>query len=195
MYTRETVLAVEFLPLPREWELATGDDLVAVAKTFANRTAMGAEGLHPRAVATLSAPMNAALLQIMRVFVVTGVAPECASQVLAALIPKASGGVRAIGLFSGFYRLWGAMAKRCAERWYHGYVARNPRLVAGPTCSAVDPAWRTEVLAQLAAARKTRAACPRDTPGGMRVNWMETKVKDQVEGVAKRTGCCTAPSH
>ena len=88
-------------------------------------------------------------------FIVRGVTPGCASQVLSALIPKASGGARAIGLFSGFYRVWGALAKKCAQPWYQRYAAANAQLVAGPSCSAVDPAWRTEVLAQLATAARS----------------------------------------
>ena len=46
--------------------------------------------------------------------------------------------------------MWGALARRAIEPWFLRYGLENKELVAGPGCSAGDPAWRAAVAGQVA---------------------------------------------
>ena len=95
----------------------TADALRAAAKTFSLRTSSTFDGLHPRHFDALSDEALTTLAVLLEAFEEMGRWPPCISSVVTALIPKAKGGVRPIGLFSGSYRLWARARRPEAADW------------------------------------------------------------------------------
>ena len=128
----------------------TANEVRKAAAGFRAATSLGAEGLHPRALTLLSDQALEAFIALLIECSEYGHLPDCASFVIAKLIPKPSGGHRAIGLYAAIYRVWGALARRAIEPGWLRYGLDNKELVAGPGCSAGDPAWRAAVAGQVA---------------------------------------------
>ena len=100
-------------PLPR----LSPKILRAAAKTFSPRTSSTFDGMHPRHFSALSDEALATLALLLEAAEEMGRWPPCISAVVTALIPKARGGVRPIGLFSGAYRLWARARRPEAAEW------------------------------------------------------------------------------
>ena len=95
----------------------TADVLRAAARTFSPKTSSTFDGLHPRHFDALSDEALSTLALLLEAFEETGRWPPCISSVVTALIPKAKGGVRPIGLFSGAYRIWARARRPEAAEW------------------------------------------------------------------------------
>ena len=80
----------------------------------------------------------------------TGKWPEAAELVLIALLPKAEGGFRAIGLLPLLPRLWMRTRKQIAADWEESQ--QKPYLYAGKKMGATVAAWKQGFRAELAAA-------------------------------------------
>ena len=79
----------------------------------------------------------------------TGKWPEAAELVLIALLPKAEGGYRAIGLLPFLPRLWMRTRKNIAAEWEESM--QKPYLCAGKKKGATVAAWKQGFRAELAA--------------------------------------------
>ena len=90
----------------------SADNLRAASRTFSPRTCSTFDGLHPRHFDALSTESLVTLAVLLDAFEETGRWPPCLAAVITALIPKARGWVRAIGLFCGVYRLWARARRR-----------------------------------------------------------------------------------
>ena len=94
-----------------------GDDILEAAKTFGHGTSSTYDGLHPRHFAMLSPQGRTTTAALLEFFEHTGEWPAGIEEVVISLIPKATGGTRPIGLFSGLYRLWTRVRKVEATEW------------------------------------------------------------------------------
>ena len=75
--------------------------------------------------------------------------PRQIERVLVALLPKASGGFRPIGLFPSLYRLWGRVRRPMAARWEQSHS--RDYFAAGQYAGATDVVWRQAVLSEAGA--------------------------------------------
>ena len=87
---------------------------------------------------------------------ITGVLPETMRVLQLALLAKAAGGFRPIGLFSSGYRLWGRAPRNMASDW----EAAHPRqyLAASAFNGASDVVWRQSLRSELGVRKKQAAA-------------------------------------
>ena len=79
----------------------------------------------------------------------TGQWPAAAELILIALLPKAEGGFRAIGLLPLLPRLWMRTRKNIAAEWEDSM--QKPYLYAGKKMGATVAAWKQGFRAELAA--------------------------------------------
>ena len=84
-----------------EVEVPTVQQLRAVAHTFPARAALGCDVVHPRHFAMLSDELLGAMITLWAAMLALGRVPSVLAMMLIALIPKADGGLRPIGLFPG----------------------------------------------------------------------------------------------
>ena len=128
------------------------DEVSQAGDTFPRETGLGWDRLHPRAVGRISAQLVLLLVTIMLECEALGRWPRQVALVLIALLPKAEGGYRPIGLLPFLPRLWMRVRRRIAQAW----EARHPRpyLYAGKGKGANIAAWMQGATAELAATVK-----------------------------------------
>ena len=95
----------------------TSDDIAQASRTFKNGTSSTFDGLHPRHFSMLSPGGRQATAELLEFCEHTGEWPKGIDEVVISLIPKATGGTRPIGLFSGLYRLWTRVRRVEASEW------------------------------------------------------------------------------
>ncbi len=100
-------------PLPR----LGAQDVQAAGRTFKKRTKLGIDDFHPRWVRYLTDQLNEDLAKLVYAFEFWSHVPKVIDQVLMAMIAKAGGGVRGIGLIAGLLRLWARMRRPVIRRW------------------------------------------------------------------------------
>lgn len=110
------------------------------SKSFRTRTAVTFDGFHPRHVSCLCDQGIGVLATIYAVVELTGIWPRQIALVVAALLPKAKGGHRAIGLMPAAYRVWAKARRRLSDEWELRHV--RPYLAATKGNGAVDTMWR-----------------------------------------------------
>ena len=84
----------------------TPDDLRKASRTFSEQTSSTYDGFHPRHFSLMSDPALETLGILFQAIECLGEMPQSNSQVIVALIAKATGGTRPIGLYPGSERLW-----------------------------------------------------------------------------------------
>ena len=128
------------LPRLGAWELRRN------AQRFSGRTAVSVDGFAMRHFALLSDPALEVLAVLLEAVEKAGHLPRQVELVMIALLPKASGGWRPIGLFPGIYRLWG----RCRRPWAVAWERAHDRhyYAAGQHTGAGDVVWRQAVLSE-----------------------------------------------
>ena len=88
--------------------------------------------MHPRQVALMGVELLGCLEPLLAIFSAAGVAPDQTRVLAVPLIPKpGSVGLRPIGLFSTFYRLWARLRKPSVEDWEINTLRQCPFFVAG----------------------------------------------------------------
>ncbi len=110
------------------------------SKTFPETTATTFDGFHPRHFACLSEDSLNVLAAILEAVEVSAMWPRQLSMIIAALLPKATGGFRPIGIAPAVYRLWSKVRKADADEWER----KHPRAYfsASKGCGPVDAMWR-----------------------------------------------------
>ena len=91
--------------------------LIDAAMTFPKETGLGWDRLHPRALCRLSYGTQLWVCAVLHNAERTGRWPAAAELVLIALLPKAEGGSRAMGLLPLLPRLWMRTRKNVAAEW------------------------------------------------------------------------------
>ena len=136
--------------LVRSPEIFQPSQIIEAVKTFSPATAWGPDGLHVRQYAAMAEPSIQALAVFFQLFSESGVAPTPSRAVVNPLVPKPAGGHRPIGIFSSWYRLWGATCKAVGRSWFEAYTATRPALAAAPNRHTVEPIWRVAARTQAA---------------------------------------------
>ena len=131
------------------------EELKEACRTFPKDTGLGWDQWHPRVIERLSDHTLNMLVVILLECERTGVWPSGAALVLIALLPKADGGFRPIGLLPTPPRIW-MRARRSAARKWEEKNAR-PWLYAGKGMGANVAAWKQAIAAELAATMRTSA--------------------------------------
>ena len=80
--------------------------LRAATRTFPPGTGIGADGIAPRAIGRLSDEVLLDLCVLYAAIELCGSWPDLVNLVLIVLLPKPDGGLRPIGLFPTFIRVW-----------------------------------------------------------------------------------------
>ncbi len=120
------------------------------AGSFRTGTSMTYDGFHPRQLASLG---DEALLTLAIIFAAverSAVWPRQVSMIVAALLPKPSGGYRPIGMAPAIYRLWAKARRAEADAWER----RHPR----PFFSATKGNGPADSIWRLAAQQEARVA-------------------------------------
>ena len=112
--------------------------------------------MHPRHFSLLSNETLEVLAAILNTCEVLGEWLESVSAVTVALIPKAKGGTRRIGLFPALHSLWTRSRRGAADEWESknakGFVA------ASKGQAATDTVWAQALRAEFAVNSKQDAA-------------------------------------
>ena len=95
----------------------TSQVLRSAAKTFKRRIGLGCDSVHPRAFAWLSDAALQGIADLLTAIEELGFWPGTIGHILIALIPKAGGGKRPIGLLSGLVRLWERARRLIVQSW------------------------------------------------------------------------------
>ena len=106
-------------------------------------------GIHPRHIGFLSDPALLALAQILEASEAIGTLPSQLLQVIMALLPKATGGLRPIGWCQSVARVWAKSRAGLVKTWQTTF-ASNRCFAAGKGKSAIDVVWRHSCKAELA---------------------------------------------
>ena len=101
----------EVLPRP------TVAEVRAAARKFPMLTGLGADQWHPRHFDLLPDGLLEGWIDLMFKAESCGWMPAAMDLLTVVFIPKASNGVRPIGLFTACQRLWGKLRRRIAEKW------------------------------------------------------------------------------
>jgi ribonuclease HI len=114
-------------PLP----VIDGAQILEAAKKFKTKTGLGSDSLCPIWVTWLSAPLLDAIACLLMNLERLGIWPQQVQQILVALIPKADGGRRPIGLLPTIVRIWEKVRRpimsswRCSTERSYNWAARG----------------------------------------------------------------------
>ena len=123
--------------------------MLDAANTFSRDIVLGWDQLHPRTLNRLSHGVLIWICAVLHNAETTGRWPEAGELVLIALLPKAEGGFRAIGLLPFLPRLWMRTRKNVAVEWEASM--QKPYLYAGKKMGATVAAWKQGLRGELAA--------------------------------------------
>ncbi len=115
-------------------------ELRDASASFRTLTAVTYDGFHPRHVACLADEGIAALSTLLAAVELVGTWPPQVALVVAALLPKARGGFRSIGLMPAVYRVWAKARRSVADDWESRHA--RPYLAAAKGNGAIDTMWR-----------------------------------------------------
>ena len=111
------------------------------SKSFKKRTT-AVEGWHPRHFSWLSDPMLESLSAMWYVCELQLVWPEQEEELLAKLIPKASGGLRPIMWYRSMYRVFARARRPEVQDWFKSWAAVRPEVNMAPGRHTTDAIWR-----------------------------------------------------
>ncbi len=126
------------------------------SRTFRAHTAVGCDGVPPRAFSWLSDSLLAALGEFMVVIEAAGVWPRQVALAMMRLIPKSAGGRRPIGILASLVRWWERVRQPEVQKWRmeqardYNYSARGRR--------ADQAVWRQALTDEAARARGLQSA-------------------------------------
>ena len=133
------------------------EDLVAAIHTFPHATALGSDRYHPRILLRLAPNLLQALLDIFVLCELLGAWPSVIRDVLIALLPKPAGGLRPIGIFPTFIRVWFRLRAPVVRQWER--ANERPFFFAGAGKGAEVALWlQAAHLEGAALARRASAA-------------------------------------
>ena len=133
-------------PLPPQLEAHI---LRGVLASFPSGLGLGWDAIHPRALLRFGDFTLLAIVRMLFFCEVTGQWPNKSAAVIVALLPKTSPGLRPIGLFPLWPKVWAKIRRQEALRWE---IANDrPYLYAGPGKGANVVAWKQAARAEHAA--------------------------------------------
>ena len=136
--------------------LALAPDVIRrAARDFSTHTAASTDGFSMRHFALLSDSALALVAQLFTCMEALGTLPQQLRFVLVVLFPKATAGLRPIGVFCALYRLWAKCRTVSAQAWED--LHPRPYFAASKGRAVTDPVWRH------AAAVECRAASEQET--------------------------------
>ena len=150
--SREDFAAFEDSALPRP----TAPEVRKAALCFPVYTGLGADAWHPRWFAALPDDGLEAWVDMMMIAEAQGWIPRVMSTLTMVFIPKASGGVRPIGLFTASQRLWGKLRRLVAAEWEAAHA--RPYFWGGTGRSVEDCVWQQCLNGEYAQATSRKAA-------------------------------------
>jgi hypothetical protein len=139
-------------PLPE----ITGEDLVSAAKKFKKLTAIGSDAFRPLWITWLSPALLSGFAKLFMALERVGVWPAQVQQILVALIPKADGGRRPIGLLPTLVRIWERVRKPAVASWRCSVTRSYNWAAKGRSPQAA--VWRLALQDEAAAARGEESA-------------------------------------
>ena len=92
-------------------------DLLAAVRSFPEGTAIGSDAFHPRVLLRVSEAALALILKLLCLCELTGTWPLAVNNILIALLPKPSGGLRPIGIFPSIIRIWMRLRAPAIRLW------------------------------------------------------------------------------
>ena len=127
------------------------DTIRRAAREFSTHTAMSTDGFAMRHFALLSDDALALVSQLFECMEMLGTIPQQLRYVLVVLIPKATTGLRPIGIYCALYRLWA----KCRTAMAHSWENLNPRpyFAASKGRAVTDPIWRHAVAVECGVAK------------------------------------------
>ena len=117
--------------------------------TFPAGTGLGWDNMHPRALKRISVEAIMALLRIFVFAELLGQWPQMIGIVIIALLPKAGGGNRPIGLCPSLIRVWMRIRLPVAQAWQA--ANDRPYFFAGEAKGADVAAWKQAARAEISA--------------------------------------------
>ncbi len=116
------------------------DDIRAASLSFPRSTASAYEGFHVRHLALLCDDGLRVVATILRAVEVLGAWPRQVALITMPLLPKASGGYRAIGVLTALYRVWAKCRRPHADEWERRHSRGYFSAAAGN--GPADTVWR-----------------------------------------------------
>ena len=113
--------------------------LKAAAASFPAATALGADNISPRALLRLPTRFFELLSQLLARFEKASSWPLAFGPVITALLPKADGGLRPIGLFPSILRVWSRARAHLARQWESAHAL--PQVFSGPGMGGQRATW------------------------------------------------------
>jgi hypothetical protein len=119
------------------------------ARSFKKRTT-AVEGWHPRHFGWLSDELLDVLSMMWHVCEVQLVWPKQEEELLAKLIPKASGGLRPILWFRSMYRVFARTRRPLVQEWFKTWAIERPEVNMAPGRHTTVAIWRALVRQETA---------------------------------------------
>ena len=123
-------------------------DIRKVAPTYRLRTGLGTDCFNPRWLGWLSDVTLDGFAKLLMAIEAPGVWPTLVQQIVIALIPKADGGRRPIGLLAMLVRVWERVRRPIVQSWRRS-VERDYNW-AGKGRSAQAAVWKQALLDEVA---------------------------------------------
>ena len=122
------------------------DTIRRAAREISTHTATSTDGFAMRHFALLSDDALMLASQLFECMELLGTIPQQLRYVLVVLIPKATTGLRPIGIFCALYRLWAKCRTIMAQSWE--ILNPRPYFAASKGRAVTDPIWRHAVAVE-----------------------------------------------
>ena len=161
-------------PLPAQRESlprATPEEIRETCRKFRANTAYGTDGFSPRHIGWLPDAALEALATIYEAMECSSCTPEAWRHCRTPLIPKRSGGLRAIDVFAAPMRIWPRLRRGACDEWEAQH--REEFFAAGRGSAASTPVWRAALRAEAGHRGLTLIGLTKLTYGDLRSQLME----------------------
>ena len=128
------------------------DVIRRAARDISTHTAASTDGFSMRHFALLSDDALALVSQLFACMEALGTIPQKLRFVLVVLIPKATSGLRPIGIFCALCRLWAKCRTVLAQAWED--LHPRPYFAASKGRAVIDPVWRHAAAVECGAVRE-----------------------------------------
>ena len=143
-------------PLAAPPPAPTVRELITAIRSFPAGTAFGSDQYHPRLLLRLDSRLLSALLKVLVLCEIIGAWPTVITDVLIALLPKSSGGLRPIGIFPTLIRVWFRLRAPVIRAWERAH--ERPYFFAGCGKGADVALWLQAAHLESAALAKRASA-------------------------------------
>ena len=144
-WRQQKILEKDLLPS------VTPNDIRRCANAFARCTGRGCENIHPRWFGWLSDGLLSEIADLLTDLERLGFWPKPIQHIIVALIPKADGGRRPIGLLPALVRLWEKLRRPVVARWRTATTRSYNWAAKGRSPQAA--VWKESLRSEAAAAK------------------------------------------